>query len=229
MTIDWSTIKDVTIPEGNVKKIAINGTTVWEKGALPTIYQAVEYIGNTGTQYIKSGYIPTPSYSTRIDMQYMFTATQNGGKFLFGSRGGSSDITYQCDAYTGTKWYCGSGYNQFRSALKNVGTTLNTKYTFLINGNSMTINGSSVSRTSTRTTGDPLEIYIFASNYNGKEKFINTGVRIYQLKFTVDGTVEADFVPCYRKSDNEAGMYDLIGRRFLTNAGTGTFTVGADI
>lgn len=229
MTIDWSTIKEVTIPEGSVKKIAIDGVTVWEKGALPTIYQAVEYIGNTGTQYIKTGYTPTPSYSTRIDMQYMFTATQSGDKFLFGSRGGSSDITYQSEAYTGTTWYCGSGYNQFRSVLKNVGTALNTKYTFLINGSSMTINGSTISRTTTRTTGVPLELYIFASNYSGEAKFINSGVRIYQLKFTVGGTVEADFVPCYRKSDNVAGMYDLIGRRFLTNAGTGTFTVGQDI
>lgn len=229
MTIDWSTIKEVTIPEGSVKKIAIDGVTVWEKGALPTIYQAVEYIGNTGTQYIKTGYTPTPSYSTRIDMQYMFTATQTGDKFLFGSRGGTNDITYQCEAYGGTTWYCGGGYYQFRSVLKNVGTTLNNKYTFLINGNKMTVNGSTASQTQTRTTGSSLELYIFASNYSGETRFINPGVRIYQLKFTVDGTVEADFVPCYRKSDNVAGMYDLIGRRFLTNAGTGTFTVGQDI
>lgn len=229
MAVNWSTVKAAAIPEGNVEKVAINGTTVWKYGGLPSIYQAVEYIGCTGTQYLETGYIPTPSYDTRIDMQYMFTATQSGDKFLFGSRGGSNDITYQCEAYAGNTWYCGGGYNQFRSVLKKVGTALNTKYTFLINGNSMTINGRTASRTTTKTTGVPLELYIFASNYSGEARYINSGVRIYQLKFTVDGTVEADFVPCYRKSDNVAGMYDLIGRRFLTNAGTGTFTVGQDI
>lgn len=229
MTIDWSTVKAVTIPEGEVKQIAINGTVVWEKSALPSEYQAVEYIGNTGTQYIKTGYTPTPSYNTRIDMQYMFTATQAGDKMLFGSRGGSSSITYQCQAYSGAQWYCGGGYYQFRNVLRNVGTALNTKYTFLINGNTMTINGSSASQNQTRTTGSALELYIFAWNSNGKAEYINSGARIYQLKFTVNGIVEADFVPCYRKSDNVAGMYDLIGKRFLTNAGTGTFTVGADI
>ena len=190
MAIDWASVNAVTIPEGEVKKIAINGTTVWEKGALPTIYQAVEYIGCTGTQYLRTGYIPTPSYDTRIDMQYMFTATQTGDKFLFGSRDGTNDITYQCEAYNGSKWYCGSGYNQFRNVLTNVGTTLNTKYTFLINGSSMTINGSSVSRTATRTTGDPLELYIFASNYSGASRYINTGVRIYQLKRTLSRAIE---------------------------------------
>lgn len=229
MTIDWSTVKAVTIPEGEVKQIAINGTVVWKKSALPSEYQAVEYIGNTGTQYIKTGYIPTPSYNTRIDMQYMFTATQTGDKMLFGSKGGSSSITYEVEAFSGAQWYCGSGYYQFRNVLRNVGTALNTKYTFLINGNTMTINGSSASQNQTRTTGSALELYIFAWNSNGEAEYINSGARIYQLKFTVNGIVEADFVPCYRKSDNMAGMYDLIGKRFLANAGTGTFTVGADI
>ena len=92
----------------------------------------------------------------------------------------------------------------------------------------MTINGSSASQNQTRTTGSALELYIFAWN-EGQARYINSGARIYQLKFTVNGIVEADFVPCYRKSDNVAGMYDLIGKQFLTNAGTGTFTVGADI
>lgn len=229
MTIDWSTVKAVTIPEGEVKQIAINGTVVWEKSALPSEYQAVEYIGNTGTQYIKTGYTPTPSYNTRIDMQYMFTATQTGDKMLFGSRGGASSITYQSEAFSGVTWYCGGGYYQFRSVLGNVGTALNTKYTFLINGNKMTINGSSVSQNQTRTSGSALELYIFAWNSNGTAGYINSGARIYQLKFTVNGIVEADFVPCYRKSDNVAGMYDLIGKRFLTNSGTGSFTVGSDI
>lgn len=229
MTIDWSTIKEVTIPEGSVKKIAIDGVTVWEKSALPSEYQAVEYIGNTGTQYIKTGYTPTPSYNTRIDMQYMFTATQTGDKMLFGSRGGAGRITYEGEAFNGAQWYCGGGYYQFRNVLGNVGTALNTKYTFLINGNTMTINGRSASKNQTMTTGSAFELYIFAWNSNGKAEYINSGARIYQLKFTVNGIVEADFVPCYRKSDNVAGMYDLIGKRFLTNSGEGTFTVGADI
>lgn len=38
-----------------------------------------------------------------------------------------------------------------------------------------------------------------------------------------------NFIPCYRKSDNVIGMYDLITKTFYENAGTGTFIKGNDI
>lgn len=47
--------------------------------------------------------------------------------------------------------------------------------------------------------------------------------------FTADGAKEAEFVPCYRKSDGEIGMYDTVSKTFYTNAGTGTFLKGADV
>lgn len=34
------------------------------------------------------------------------------------------------------------------------------------------------------------------------------------------------FVPCYRKSDNKPGMYDLVTDSFFTNRGTGEFDYG---
>lgn len=38
-----------------------------------------------------------------------------------------------------------------------------------------------------------------------------------------------NLVPCYRKSDGEIGMYDLVSKTFYTNQGTGTFTKGEDV
>lgn len=38
-----------------------------------------------------------------------------------------------------------------------------------------------------------------------------------------------DCIPCYRKSDNKPGMFDLVSRQFLTNSGTGEFTVGPNV
>lgn len=35
--------------------------------------------------------------------------------------------------------------------------------------------------------------------------------------------------PCYRKSDNEPGMYDVINNVFYTNVGSGSFGVGPDV
>lgn len=34
--------------------------------------------------------------------------------------------------------------------------------------------------------------------------------------------------PCYRLSDNVAGMYDKLSDTFYTNSGSGSFTVGPD-
>lgn len=43
------------------------------------------------------------------------------------------------------------------------------------------------------------------------------------------GSVTHQYVPCYRKSDDEIGMYDLITGTFLTNAGTGSFVKGNNV
>jgi hypothetical protein len=53
--------------------------------------------------------------------------------------------------------------------------------------------------------------------------------KIYKVKLTKGSTLERYYVPCYRKSDNVIGLYDLVNNTFTTNAGTGTFDKGADI
>ncbi len=54
--------------------------------------------------------------------------------------------------------------------------------------------------------------------------------KIYYFKW-LDSNNELvqDLVPCYRKSDNEIGMYDLVSNTFYINAGTGTFIKGPDV
>lgn len=58
---------------------------------------------------------------------------------------------------------------------------------------------------------------------------VETGntVKLYRWSLIHAGdTLIRDFVPCYRKSDSEPGMYDIINNVFYTNAGTGEFTCG---
>ena len=58
----------------------------------------------------------------------------------------------------------------------------------------------------------------------------NFSGNLYSLKFWSDpNTLSYDFVPCYRKSDSVAGVYDTINKVFYTNNGSGTFAVGADV
>lgn len=54
---------------------------------------------------------------------------------------------------------------------------------------------------------------------------------LYYYKLSDNNNVlKRDLYPCYRKSDNVAGMYDMVTNTFFTNAGSsGTFTVGANV
>lgn len=54
--------------------------------------------------------------------------------------------------------------------------------------------------------------------------------KIYYCRITdVNDNPIRDFVPCYRKSDGEIGMYDLVTNTFFTNQGTGNFTKGNNV
>lgn len=59
--------------------------------------------------------------------------------------------------------------------------------------------------------------------------YTNGRMRLYEIKLGFDGVFETHLIPCYRKSDNTIGMYDIIKKSFRPNLGAGTFTKGADV
>ena len=52
--MDWTQVTDLTIPEGNVKQISVNGVVIWKKVLLPNEYTQLEYIQNDSDSYIKT-------------------------------------------------------------------------------------------------------------------------------------------------------------------------------
>ena len=53
--MDWTQVTDLTIPEGNVKQVAVNGVVIWKKVLSPNDYTQLEYIQNDSDSYIKTG------------------------------------------------------------------------------------------------------------------------------------------------------------------------------
>ena len=54
--MDWAQVTDLTIPEGNVKQISVNGVVIWKKVLSPNDYTQLEYIQNdSDSLYIKTG------------------------------------------------------------------------------------------------------------------------------------------------------------------------------
>lgn len=69
---------------------------------------------------------------------------------------------------------------------------------------------------------------IFAYNSGGSANYKFRG-RIYNLKIYDNNLLISEYVPCYRKSDDEIGLYDIVNGVFYTNKGTGTFNTGNDV
>ena len=70
---------------------------------------------------------------------------------------------------------------------------------------------------------------LFGINNGGTNSQQTGDIYFYGFKAYTGVTLVRDLIPCYRIADNEIGMYDIVNDVFYTNAGTGTFTKGADV
>lgn len=195
---------------------------------LPPEYQEVEYLESTGTQFIQTNYFPkqydeiTCDFSTSV-----FTSGSTFWTLLSAGTGTDQLIVLLANNTTGSAPAVGAYYKYFASgnATKfNFYPTINKKYRLHIGADgSISCNGYTASSSYKGSVNTNLFLMMRANNsspFKGK---------IFSFKVENDGQKELDLVPCYRKSDNEIGMYDLVTGSFFTNAGTGSFVAGRDV
>lgn len=191
---------------------------------LPSAYQEVEYIQSTGTQYIDTGLTATGQnfkyFCLEID-QAIITGTH-----VSVSGSGHTPPFFYIGTVGGTIYY-GNG-----SADTSAEATYDyTRRTFVVDARTGMVSVSGLVTISTTfessVNASPKNLYLFGYN-NGSIAVMHSS-KMYGCKIYYDGNLVRDFVPCYRKTDNVAGMYDLVNRVFYTNAGTGSFTVGANV
>ena len=207
----------------NLKDYKIYGNSV--QGKLPDTYQQVEYIESTGTQYIDTGInvnTTTSRYETKINPNLV-----SDTRGIFGTRNHissnlSSMNVFIINGVFRLDWLTGAGnYN-----VNNISS--NTEYTISITRGLATINNVDYTSEETTSVNSPYTFYI--GNFNNAGSAYSNGFsgKIYYSKLYNNNILVFDGIPCYRKSDNEIGMYDLVTNTFFTNAGTGTFNKGAD-
>ena len=191
---------------------------------LPPEYQELNYIEGTGTQYIDSGYRATPL--TRTLVEYEWTNVETKQQRIFGWQagdglwyshyinGGSSPAFAFLD--DNGNWQSGGGVfeegkkykfdldgkGKIAIAYKDDGTVRWTK--------------DMSSFTATKTTAGTIKIL---ANYQDGRVQQFAKAKLYTLKMWENGELVRDFVPCYRKSDNVAGLYDKANGVFYTNSG----------
>ena len=183
---------------------------------VPNEYEPVNYIGGTGTQTIDLGYKPTTA--TRIQFKYVYERCL-GGVFI-GYHVGSDETDYRFFCAANDNTYFDGGANESRIQTSYI--TSNTKIyeTEIYNYGIKNLIDNSVVATSTGTVNvsanSNLQLFRLNSDYG----------KIYYIKIYETNTLKRNYIPCYRKSDGVAGLYETVEKKFYTNSGTGTFIIG---
>lgn len=200
---------------------------------LPSAYQRVEYIESNGTQYINTGYDLTTSTSAELDI-YFNPSVNNDKRIISYERSGDYifDIYYERSSIGNSiRFRSGRPLVQQtfslttpqRLVVKNENKN-NTMYAY-VNGTqigSSTIYGQNLLASNSK-------LFIFARNDGYTPATAFGSFKLYSCKIYNNGNLMRNFIPCYRKADNEIGLYDGVSKVFYTNAGTGTFTKGQDV
>lgn len=183
---------------------------VTEYAGLPEEYQQIEYLGSTGTQYIKTNYFPNRGTKVvgkfSVPKQSILNST-----CLFGERDTYHSIT---------SWELSYDKKE-RKLISDVGT---------VEANSIKVANGAVVTFEITTSTSLLNIYskhsennfggqsnymfyIFASNSHNAD-ILHSNCRLYTFKILEGDNVCADFIPCYRKSDKVGGLYNVIDNTF---------------
>jgi len=196
---------------------------------IPAEYQEVEYIESTGTQYIDTG-ISGINSTDELYAKVVLTDSNNAGNFFGWDNGWEYyDINlhhYQRDNKMQLAWGYATEVNSTTA------TSINTLYEIETKVNSSNlefyINNSKQGEINTSSYSATQKHGLFARFRNNSPR-LYAKVKLYAFRYRRNNTLIRDLVPCYRKSDDEIGMYDKANGVFYTNDGTGTFTKGPNV
>ena len=191
--------------------------------SLPDEYQEVAYLQSNGTQSINTGIIADNTTGAHL----YFGMTNTGGDTVyFGSRAASADTRFWI-GYS-SRMYVGFNTNHFASSGFTNGTEHSASINFY-NNHKKIVDNEEVGTIDVSLASQTVPITIFAGNVNGTVNY-KSSYRLYRFRITSGSQLIASFVPCYRKSDNVKGLYDVIRKRFYTDeTNASSFVVGSNV
>ena len=215
------TVGTSTITVTYMGKTATFNVTV--TAILPSEYQRVQWIASDGSgQYINTSIDNTDGMVTITDAEYTDADDYSYNWQLVGIQSEYSGL--YAAVLKGTSWSFGiAGDSAFtttkdkllqRFQITNVWNALTPTATF---------DGQTITKTRPSAASSSLVLRLWSpTSANVK----SAKAKIYNVKSYKSSTLISDLYPCYRKSDNVIGMYDIVTDTFYTNAGTGTFSKG---
>lgn len=178
-------------------------------GLLPGEYTQVEYIQGIGSQYIDTGFVVNKSdnYVLEID-----------GLFL------SQAQAYQgCNGYM--QFFTSSKYGISADSSVAVGNRNTVRVEYANQTEKLFVDGVQIeSKSWSAYNGSNVKLALFRMGdiNNGWYNGAAAQGMIYGYKVWKNNILVSECVPCVRKSDNKVGVYDIIQKNFITNAGAGT-------
>lgn len=194
-----------------------------KRNLLPDIYQKVEYLESTGTQFIDTSLIPFANLSVETEMKYI------KGDSLYAFSGAyESGKTFQLGlAYVEDNTVRVSMNGGFPEAVGKTDLDINSFCVIKLSNGAQYVNGELIGN---QVYGNltNLNFLLFARTTTESDAItINKwNGQIKSFKAWDNDVLIRNLVPCYRKADKVAGMYDMVNGVFYTNGGAGQFIIG---
>lgn len=193
--------------------------------SLPNGYKRLEYIQNTGTQYIDTGISVGPDNASALKSVVDKMILTNNAYALDGIGYGAAP--YNNSFYLGTDANRNIAYGDGR-----VDKTTSTVYdgsrrTFVYDAQNGKVSVSNLTEISFMFSAPDtaLNFLLFAYNQGTKGGVKYYSGRIYGAKLYNNDTLVRDYIPC-QTTAGEVGLWDDVNSVFYGNAGTGAFTAG---
>lgn len=221
---------DITVSYGG--KTTTFTVTVTSEPLIPSAYQQVEYIGFDGSSRIVASSTNLDTHNMKMDVVAM-VHQGSSEEVIAGLCSGST-----VDAELGTDGTANSIFLYHHNYARASGLSdLYTSKAHIVAYSStnasvmtliVTVGEQEVTKTLSDVRTETGKRFVLGSGGYSSQRYGYKG-RIYSADCYNGETKVHELIPCYRKSDNVIGMYDVITSSFLTNSGSGTLTKGGDV
>lgn len=195
------------------------------------IYEELEYIQSTGTQYIDTQYYP--NQDTKIEM-VIETINLTNTFVPFGTREDG-----RLDYIAGIN-FNNQNYIQFNTNnaeyFGNSNSYLNAKLKITLYNGTFII--EDIENPNQKTQGNFTErgnftcitpLYFGCLNNNGEERYLNQKYKLYSAKIYENNFIIKDYIPTINKINDKVCLYEKIEQEFLYNKGEEDFIGGGAI
>lgn len=234
--IDFTGVSAITIPEGAVAKIKNSaGEILWEKPLeeYKKLYQRVEYLytaGGSSGGWFLTDFIP----NNTSGMELSFSVPSFSDAATMGTRTSASNTRcYIFYPRTTSVGYIGWNTAQSWTITTKANTKYITRLNWLASKKAVVLNadGSTVGTKSVSGTLVQQVAPVSVCRYNNATSTPSGGraMTVYGFRFTQGSEIVREYLPCYRKSDGVAGVYETFTGQFVESRVANGFTIGPDI